>query len=124
LNSDSSPQATNRIARKVTVSASAMTSIITRHFLLAGGLSALVSDGEWGHAIYLTKASADGSRISFVDPWPGQSRLCEANNAAGVRALPDRGHWQVTQGELSKVLVALIIRMDTWSYLDSAALAT
>jgi hypothetical protein len=122
INAESPSQPMERIEWKVIVRPEKMISLALEHFLWAGGMPALVVyDREFGHSIYLTKANEEGTCVLFSDPWPGRSLLCAENNAAGVKALPVAGLWQVTRDELAKVLVAFVVKSNTWQYLPSAS---
>jgi hypothetical protein len=120
VNSESPPQPIDHIERLLVVTPDDMISIAMEHLLLAGGLPTLVSDGEFGHAIYLTGDNGGGHWFAFHDPWPGRSLLCAENNAAGVKAAPYSGRWRITRAELIRVLISFLVRMEYWAYLQSA----
>ncbi len=121
-------QPTERIERKIILDATRGVEIALAYFRhKASGrrhpLTALVTDGAFGHAITLFDADPTGTRLAFHDPWPGRSLLCEENNTAGVKALflgkgklhfsegrtVDVDSWQLDREELIRVLVALMI---------------
>jgi hypothetical protein len=72
-----------------------------------------VFDGRSGHSVTAFTTDADG--ISFHDPWPGDSLLSKAYNAAGVDARRDGNLWRITSSDLERVLVAAFISPGTWA---------
>ncbi|GAB2658915.1 hypothetical protein [Kribbella swartbergensis] len=72
-----------------------------------------VFDGRSGHSV--TALSADTDGITFHDPWPGDSLLSKAYNAAGVDARRHGDLWHITSSDLERVLVAAFIPPGIWA---------
>ncbi len=85
----------------------------------ASAATAFVNDGKSGHSITLLGATADASSFRYYDPWPGESLLAKAQNAAGVDAQPEPdGAWRITGEELQRVLVGVFIDPTAWADLN------
>lgn len=136
VNSAAPAQPMERIERKIVCDAAETVETALMYFWHKAGerrrpMTALVTDGEFGHCITLADADPAGNRFAFYDPWPYRSLLCEENNAAGVKAsslgktklhFPDGRTanletWQLSREELTRVLVALMIPMRQWTEL-------
>jgi hypothetical protein len=74
-----------------------------------------VFDGRNGHSVTAVSADAGGDGIRFHDPWPGDSLLSKAYNAAGVDARRDGDLWHITSSDLERVLVAAFVSPGTWA---------
>jgi hypothetical protein len=74
-----------------------------------------VFDGRTGHSVTLLGTDDDGRGFTFHDPWPGDSLLSKAHNAAGVDAQRRGNLWHATADELGRVLVAAFVAPLAWA---------
>jgi hypothetical protein len=74
-----------------------------------------VFDGRTGHAVTAFAADAGCAGLSFHDPWPGDSLLSKAYNAAGVDVRPVGDLWHITSADLERILVAAFISPGIWA---------
>jgi hypothetical protein len=81
----------------------------------------LVNDGRSGHAIKVV-GTEEPDRFVFHDPWPGRSLLCGENNTAGIDVEERADHkWEISDGDLEKVIVAAFVQPRLWEALAATS---
>lgn len=79
-------------------------------------IQAFYYDGSIAHCIVLRDWDSDGQSFIFIDSWPGDSLLCAHQNKAGLDAKFVADHlWSISEDQLERALVALLVFPLAWA---------